>query len=318
MGCVTPLLYQPDVGAYRGASHHDIGEMMMEKRKLQVNVSGGRTSAYMAWWLKNNMADLYDMLFIFANTGAEHPDTYRFLRDVDEHFNLGLVMVESVVHNGERRASTHRVVDWSTLSRNAEPYHAVCAKYGIANHSFPHCTREMKANAIHSYTRELWGADYDVAIGIRADERRRVSPNAIKNRIIYPLVDMNPVDKQDVLDWFKQFEWDLAIPEHLGNCITCFKKSDKKLAAVYQDSPEHFNLFREMEKKYGHIRGPNEITPTESRVFYRGYRSTDVLVEQMKTAPDGISRAFSNDESGGCSESCEPYQMEIFGEEPRA
>jgi hypothetical protein len=280
------------------------------KRKLQVNVSGGRTSAYMALWLKQNMSEQYDMLFIFANTGKEHPDTYRFLREVDVQFGLNLVLVECVVHLGQRKSSSHRVVTHDSLSVNGEPFEAVCSKYGVANHSFKQCTREMKANAINSYTDELWGNDYDVAIGIRADETRRVSPNAIKNRIIYPLIDLLPTDKQDVLDFFKQFPWDLKIPEHLGNCVTCFKKSDKKLAAVYQDCPAHFDFFKRMEKDYGHIRGPNEVTPGNGRVFYRGYRSADALCQQFSGVGVDASKMFSTEESGGCSESCELYDME--------
>lgn len=279
--------------------------------RLQVNVSGGRTSAYMAWWLKMNMSHKYDFLFIFANTGQEHEETLRFLNDVDKNFYLNLVWVEAVVHHNERARSTHRVVDYKTASRNGEPFEEVIKKYGVCNHTHMHCTREMKRNAIDSYTREKWGHDYSVAIGIRADEQRRVSPKAADRSIIYPLVDMEPVDKGFILDWWKQYDWDLGIPEYLGNCVTCYKKSAKKLNMVYRDCPKAFEFFKRMEAEHSFDRIETDGV-AEPRYFFRGYTSTERLLSQFKDARMDTSKMFNEEESGGCSESCEPYQMEIL------
>jgi hypothetical protein len=279
--------------------------------KLQVNVSGGRTSAYMAWWLKEVMYDHYDMLFIFANTGQEHEDTLRFVNDVDRNFNLGLVWVEADVQHDERKRSGHKVTDYYSASRNGEPFEEVIKKYGVCNHTHMHCTREMKKNAIDSYTRSVWGdEDFSRAIGIRADEKRRVSVNASKQKIVYPLVDMMPVDKEFILDWWKNYDWDLKIPEHLGNCVTCYKKSDKKLNQVYRACPEAFDFFKRMEDEHSNDRIETDGI-AEPRVFYRGYRSTETLLKQFATADMDTSKMFREDETGGCSESCEPFQMEI-------
>lgn len=278
--------------------------------RLQVNVSGGRTSAYMAWWLKNNMADKYDMLFIFANTGQEHEDTLRFVNDVDQHFGLDLVWVETVVHHDERTRSTHKVVDYASAARNGEPFEEVIKKYGVCNHTHMHCTREMKRNAIDSYTRAFWGKDYSVALGIRADEARRVSPRAGERNIIYPLVDMEPVDKAFILDWWKQYEWDLKIPEYLGNCVTCYKKSEKKLNMVYRECPQAFQFFDRMEREHSADRIATDGV-AEPRFFFRGYTSTEKLLKRFEGAAVDTRKMFNEEESGGCSESCEPYQMEI-------
>ena len=53
------------------------------KETLFVSFSGGRTSAYMCWWLLNNKADVYDFIFIFANTGLEHENTLKFVNQCD-------------------------------------------------------------------------------------------------------------------------------------------------------------------------------------------------------------------------------------------
>lgn len=287
----------------------------MRKQRLQVNVSGGRTSAYMAYWLKKNMSEQYDMLFIFANTGQEHPDTYRFLKAADAAFDLGLVMVECVVHEG-RKASTHKVVSHETLNRTGQPFEDEIRKYGISNMAFKHCNREMKFNPMSSFALSLWPhGDYEIAIGIRPDETRRVSKNAAKQRIVYPLIDWHPQypdlpDKEFIIDWFKQFSWDLRIPEYLGNCITCYKKSDKKLNMVYRDNPNNFDFFSRTEAWYGHIKPATDPTPG-NRCWWRQYRNTAQLLAGFDRANIDTSNQFS-DESGGCSESCEPYEMEII------
>ena len=67
----------------------------------------------------------------------------------------GGVWVEAVAHAERGIASTHRIVDFSTASRNGEPFEDVIKVYGIPNMNYLHCTRELKANAIRSYMRSI-------------------------------------------------------------------------------------------------------------------------------------------------------------------
>lgn len=274
--------------------------------KLSVSVSGGRTSAYMAKRIKD-VADArgIESLFIFANTGAEHPDTLRFVNDVDKHLGLDLVWVEAVVHP-ERKACTHKVVTFATASRCGEPFGQVCAKYGLPNQSFKLCTRELKLNPMNSYRSSIGWAkkSYVTAIGIRADETRRVAPSADAQNIVYPLIDWWPTDKQDVLDYWSDFEWDLRIPEHQGNCVTCYKKSDRKLLTLYRESPANFDFVIKLDDLYKNV-GPNNVPGP--RKMFRGFRSAHDLIAEFAAADAAYAPPAIE---GGCSESCELYETE--------
>ena len=66
---------------------------------ILVSVSGGRTSAMLAYLIKNDET-LKDknILFAFSDTGKERKETYQFLREVDKVFNLNLVCIKPVVN----------------------------------------------------------------------------------------------------------------------------------------------------------------------------------------------------------------------------
>jgi len=264
---------------------------------------------FMAGWCKEHLSDEYEIVNVMANTGEEHADTLRFADAGDRHFGLNLVWVEAVVHPG-RTACTHRVVSYETASRKGEPFEAVVAKYGLPNQTYKHCTRELKLNPINSYAESIgWEkGSYTTAIGLRTDELRRVSKNADTGNLIYPLIDMFPTDKEDVLTYFEAFPWDLRIEEFDGNCKTCFKKSDAKLLAVYRNTPESFDFPIRLDALYKDVGGNNIPGP---RRMFRGFRSAPQLVAQFQRSDFNPYRMFTD---GGCSESCELFPMDEFPE----
>lgn len=272
------------------------------KEKLFVSFSGGRTSAFMCWWLKTNMAHKYEMLFVFANTGQEHENTLRFVDECDRFWGLDVVWVEAITHYNQRRGCTHKVVDFASASRDGAPFEDVIKKYGIPNKSYPHCTRELKLNPMYSYVDSVWGeCDYKVAVGIRSDEQGRRS--TVDKRIVYPLIDWCPVDKADITGWWEDQEFSLELPERLGNCTWCWKKSDKKLLLNAATNPEIFAFPARMEALY-----PDRGSQAGGlRVFFRQRRSAEqILAMAREVCPDTryLERASEN---SGCSESCEAF-----------
>ena len=255
----------------------------------------------------DNWSVRYDFIVTFANTGLEHPKTLEFVHNCDVNFGFNTVWLEAVVHDG-RVACTHKVVDYATASRKGEPFEAVIQKYGIPNTAFPFCTRELKINPMNSYLRSL-GLDYrtiPTAIGIRDDEKRRVSKTADATQIHYPLIDVWPTDKGEILDWWAEQSFDLGIDEFEGNCQGCYKKSSKKHFMQIERDASVYDFHRRMEQQY-RSHGPQ----VGDRVFFRQNMDTNALFDLYNASKDAPTRSARADEDGGCSESCEVYETVI-------
>jgi hypothetical protein len=278
--------------------------MMMTQHpaKIVCSFSGGKTSAYMAMKIKQEWKET-EVKYVFANTGQENEETLKFVRAVDEEFQLGVVWVEAVVNQGAGEATAHRVVSFETACRDGSLFADMCAKYGISNHSFPHCTRELKLAPITSYLKSVgWRKkDYLTAIGIRTDERGRAG----KKGCVYPLIDEWPVDKQDINDFWEEHQYTLELKEHQGNCKWCWKKSDRKLFRIAKDTPEFFLVPAELEAKYARSGPLHRKDPqAPENVFFRKRRSAkDILA--LAEILDSVPLFYDDDDSGGCSESCE-------------
>lgn len=245
---------------------------MKKKKNLLVSFSGGETSAYMAHYLWNNFQSEYNMVFVFANTGDEEEETYKFIHRFEQSFNIKIHWIEAKV-NEQGVSSSYIEKDYYNASRDREPFENVIAKYGIPNQNFPHCNREMKLNPIHSFCKYYFkGEDYYTAIGIRYDEIDRISKHRKKNKIIYPLIEFNQMTKAHVSAWWDNQEFRLNLKSYQTNCRTCWKKSYAVLAQIYKENPNYFEFNQRMEEMYGE----------DKYVFFRGGLSTIDLIELLK------------------------------------
>lgn len=285
--------------------------------------SGGRTSAYMLWRALEAYGGRLpsDHVVVMANTGREDPRTLKFASQVSSNFGVDVVLVEAVTRHNQRASSGHRVVTLLDHSRDGEPFEQMIRKYGIPNKASPHCTRELKANAIRSYLQEGLGwkaGSYKKAIGIRADEADRATNQA--EGCVYPMVKAF-ITKEDVYSFWKQQSFDLYVPEELGNCVDCYKKTLRKHLTLAKRNPEVFEFTRRMEAQYGLV-GPefSKVPPPEPgyrRVFFRDHMSVaDIFAraeEPFEPFVDG-RQAYDPDldaSGGACGEeACEPFAEE--------
>jgi 3'-phosphoadenosine 5'-phosphosulfate sulfotransferase (PAPS reductase)/FAD synthetase len=284
-------------------------------KKLVISFSGGRTSGYMTKKILDTKSSDYDIKVIFANTGFENEATLQFVHDCDTHFGFNTVWIEGVTNPEYGAGMTHKVVTFETASRLGEPFEAMIKKYGISNLEAPHCTRNLKRVPIQSYLKSIgWGVrDYDLAIGIRTDELRRVKDDKSRS-VVYPLVDWFPSDKQDVLDWWEDQKFDLQLLEHQGNCKTCWKKSFAKLMRLHDEDRSQFDFFERMEEKYPRVGAEfAKYNDAPDRVFFRGRTSIKTFRLMALNHKDMMARAPTQLDlysDGGCSESCELYETE--------
>ncbi len=222
----------------------------MRRKNLAVLFSGGRTSACMSKWIKDNWMTHFNVKFVFCNTGQEHGETLKFVDQCDKYFGLDLTWIEAKV-NPKGTGTSYTETIYEIASRNGEPFEEVVKKYGLPNKSYPHCTRELKIEPFKKWADKVFNAnEYAMALGIRVDEPTRLKQSKTDAKKIYPLAHYHPMTKQMVLDWWKSQPFDLQIPEHLGNCTWCYKKSDRKLYTLVEDHPEIFEFPKMLEEKY--------------------------------------------------------------------
>lgn len=252
--------------------------MRIEKETLFVSFSGGRTSAYMCWYLIEFWSHKYNFIFIFANTGMEDEGTLKFVDRCDKEFGLNLVWVEAVFNHERNKGTTSKVVNFKTATRGDSLFREMASIYGVPNAAYPHCNRELKIQPIQHYkTTVNLKRKHLTAIGIRGDEIDRMDDKAEEHGLVYPLISWQIAYKPEIIHWWSKRDFDLEVDEHYGNCVTCWKKSDRKLKTVAQDDESLFDSFLKIEADYGHVKALDK-----DRVFYRRHRSTSEIINDSK------------------------------------
>ena len=284
----------------------------MEKR-LFISFSGGETSAFMTQWILDNWRDKYDEFrVVFANTGQENEETLEFVQKFSEHFGVDVVWVEGVIHEGQRKGTTHKIVDFHSADRSgASTFEPMIKKYGIPNMAMPHCTRELKVNPMKSYMRSIGWKKYDTAIGIRCDEIDRMSADMDKKRLIYPLVNLG-VRKKDINEFWEGMPFRLNLKGYQGNCKWCWKKTIRKHCQIITENPAAYDFPERMERENG-MCGALASKTGEMQRFFRQKLSVQNLRDIAAkgfSQPEDDSVSYGGKQiemnlSAGCIESCE-------------
>lgn len=317
--------------------------------KKVVSFSGGRTSAYLCYLLKT----LYpedELDFIFMDTGAEHEDTYRFIREVNENFKLNLTCLVVKVDDRKNKGVSYEVIGVDQIGPNYEGWKRMLPKYGHPYVGGAFCTDRMKTTPFKKYCDNTYGKNgYETWMGIRYDEPKRLLGNNLYLKLakVFPkermtelflsminedviegvdedteklllkrkdkldsshhkfLAEISEFEKEDILSFWKEYPFDLTIPEHLGNCVFCIKKSEIKLATACRDEPEEMTKF---------INVLNAYDCKEDKVMYRYNRTLSQIDhifsnEEYETLKSRM-RGGKMEETNSCSESCEVFNLD--------
>jgi 3'-phosphoadenosine 5'-phosphosulfate sulfotransferase (PAPS reductase)/FAD synthetase len=188
----------------------------------------------------------------FANTGKEDEATLRFVHDCETNWGVKIHWLE--YRYNEVPANRFRVVDFSTASRNGEPFFELIDQNGspyLPNPVARICTAKLKIRAIHNYLKFL-GFEHNENmdwVGIRADEMRRA---AKMDRSRTPLVTAG-VTKKTVGEFWRSQSFDLGLPNingvtmH-GNCDLCFLKPAHQVFSLIREKPERAIWWIKMEE----------------------------------------------------------------------
>ena len=221
-----------------------------------VSFSGGRTSAFML----RNILDAYGGSLpaqghvVFANTGKEHPATLDFIKEIETRWSVPIQWVERDFKN----EAGVRLVNFDTASKNGEPFgELITKKHYLPNPITRFCTEELKVKAIAKYMKSIGVESGTMAVGLRADEPRRVHRVNGDSRngfdYVCPMHSAGHVIA-DVLDFWKSSDFDLMLPNNdraFGNCDLCFLKGRSILERVIRHDPSLADWWIEREKEIG-------------------------------------------------------------------
>lgn len=264
--------------------------------KNVVSLSGGRTSAYLAHLMKEQDPDTE---FIFMDTGAEHPKTYDFIRNIVRQWKIKLTCLRVIPNPEMNKPSTYEILSIDQIGPDLEPWKRMLRKYGHPYVGGAFCTDRMKTVPFIKYCDEHFGrGNYMTWLGMRADEPKRIKP---KPGIRY-LAEISDFEKQDVIDWWSEQPFNLEIQEHLGNCVFCIKKSLQKVALATKDEPEMAAQF---------IQAIQDFDTKPDKMMYRSNNSLEQVIALFSdTGRDELASRMTSMrqyDTGSCSESCEAF-----------
>lgn len=191
--------------------------------------SGGITSAVA---IKMILEQGHDLDIFYFETGAHHPDHYRFKKDCEKWFGQKIITVRN--------------------KKYASPLDVVVKDKFINGPSGARCTLKLKKEMRWAIEKIM---DYDFQImGYDSGE-----PNRVKNfnleypeaKAIFPLFE-NEITKNDCLKIVQNAGIELPAMYKLGynnsNCIGCVKGGMGYWNKIRKDFPEVFNSFAQAER----------------------------------------------------------------------
>ena len=224
-----------------------------------VNVSGGRSSAYMLRQvLAAHGGTLPDRCeAVFANTGRERPETLDFVQALSDRWHVPITWLEfgHDASAGEGRTKYRaEVVSRETASLDGKPFDALLRVGWLPSVTRRICTSELKVGTIDRY---LWQAhkltrrQTRKLIGFRFDEPARWKPALFQHcEVAYPMVDAG-VTAGDVAAFWQRQAFDLAMPSDRGNCDLCYLKPRRNLVATIAAEPSRADWWIEAERRTG-------------------------------------------------------------------
>jgi 3'-phosphoadenosine 5'-phosphosulfate sulfotransferase (PAPS reductase)/FAD synthetase len=241
-----------------------------------ISFSGGRTSGYMLW----HILDAHDgklpedVHVCFANTGKEREETLRFVHECGVRWGVHVRWLEATPHvrGAPRRMKPEQrfaEVGYNSASRNGEPLVAtMLRKQFVPNVAMRFCTIETKIKVMIDFMRAHGYKYYLNAVGLRADELRRIVKGQRRNEqgvdpytTCWPMLKAG-VTRKDVWSFWLGANsdpkhlthplprgFDLGLYPYEGNCDGCFLKGRDILKHQERERPGYLNWWINAEQQ---------------------------------------------------------------------
>ena len=110
-----------------------------------VSFSGGRTSAYLVHLMEQKRINYsWDVEYVFMDTGAEHPKTYEFIKNVVKNFNIKITCLRYVASMEQGDGGTFEIVKLDDCKHDLKPFKGMIDKYGLPYLHGAFCSDRMK------------------------------------------------------------------------------------------------------------------------------------------------------------------------------
>ena len=206
-----------------------------------VNMSGGKDSTALAVYLKDKNPDQkYE--FVFCDTGKELPETYEYLKKVENYLGEDIVYLDAT----------------STLPKGVAKdnlFDFLLDQYSgfLPSAQMRWCTRELKIKPFEKYIKDDKIISY---VGIRADENREGYISK-KDTItaVFPfkedgitLEDVKEILDKSGLGYPEYYEWRTR-----SGCYFCFFQRKAEWVGLLKNHPDLYKDSKKYEKT-----GPND------------------------------------------------------------
>ncbi len=191
-----------------------------------LGISGGKDSAALAIYLKDNHQEISDkMEYFFSDTGAELPEIYSFLDKMEGYLGKKI----------HRLNSEKSFDDW--LKQHNDYLPSARQRW---------CTRMMKLKPFEAFVGDDTVISY---IGIRFDENREGYISHKETiEAVFPFIE-NKLVREDI---FKILEDSVGIPEYYkwrsrSGCYFCFFQRKDEWLGLKRNHPDLFEKAKEFE-----------------------------------------------------------------------
>jgi 3'-phosphoadenosine 5'-phosphosulfate sulfotransferase (PAPS reductase)/FAD synthetase len=263
-----------------------------------VSFSGGRTSGYMLYKIvEAHGGKLPDDVHVtFANTGKEREETLRFVHECEARWGVRIRWLEMADRKAKDWSDRFSEVGYNSASRNGEPFISLVEdKKYLPCGVMRFCTTQLKIEPMKFFMKSLGYKKWTNVVGLRVDERHRVERGMASNEkgkdpwvSVFPLYDAK-ITQRDIMNWWKEQNFDLNLLPFEGNCDACFLKGRAKLMEIERTKPNTLQWWADLEDYATQINSKKSL-----RNFNKDY-SYKSIIEAVRNQGDLFAGCFDDD-----------------------